>query len=325
VCEKIPVPCPLECGESLPREQLVNHVIYECGLLVVDCEYKYAGCSEEVKRADMADHLRENVVQHMSRLSTHQEAEFEKLKDKNTSLEKKVATSSAELKKVTAQIDVLEVNNNALNAEVRELRVENQALRDSLAELSKTKQGAEAQATKPPEAVKTPLVVMPHPILPPVSPSLNLPADKVPPLELKMENYRKIKQGRNRWTSAPFYSLSGHKLVLSVEPYGTRDGEGTHMSSEMYIVKGEYDHKIQWPFKGDVKFSIVSQCGGMSRSTTVRFRSYKENKDVCERKMDNRLNSGLASRKFLDHTTVEAEYLFSDSLLFRIDVIRTIQ
>ncbi len=36
-------------------------------------------------------------------------------------------------------------------------------------------------------------------------------------------------------------------------------GEGTHVSSYIYLMRGEFDNHLKWPFRGSVTFMLLNQ------------------------------------------------------------------
>ena len=78
VCERYPLPCPNKCDEisegfkyAIERRDLERHVKEECLLTVVECDFHYAGCEARLPRKDMASHLAESIVTHMSLMAVH--------------------------------------------------------------------------------------------------------------------------------------------------------------------------------------------------------------------------------------------------------------
>ena len=75
VCPSFPLPCPNNCDLVLQRQELEQHVRYDCPLTLVQCDFHIAGCGEYLARKDMPSHISENIVRHMSHLqlymSTH--------------------------------------------------------------------------------------------------------------------------------------------------------------------------------------------------------------------------------------------------------------
>ena len=78
VCERYPLPCPNKCDEipegfqyAIERRGLERHVKEECLLTVVECDFHYAGCEARLPRKDMASHLAESLVTHVSLMAAH--------------------------------------------------------------------------------------------------------------------------------------------------------------------------------------------------------------------------------------------------------------
>ena len=76
----------------------------------------------------------------------------------------------------------------------------------------------------------------------------------------KLSDYNKMIQGKENWTSSPFLAFDeGYQMCLKVYPAGIGDGAGSHVSVELYLMKGPHDDKLQqsdyWPLRGE--FSII--------------------------------------------------------------------
>ena len=70
-CPQYPLQCPNSCKDSpIERQNLEDHLNKECPLGKVNCEFQYAGCTAQVQRRDMAAHMRDNLPQHISQLSS---------------------------------------------------------------------------------------------------------------------------------------------------------------------------------------------------------------------------------------------------------------
>ncbi len=74
VCEKHPVDCSNDCGVRFPRFQLNSHLVNDCLLTTVNCDYQYAGCDTWLMRRDLEDHLIRNAKKHASLLDTENKA-----------------------------------------------------------------------------------------------------------------------------------------------------------------------------------------------------------------------------------------------------------
>ena len=70
VCKCRPVECPNSCGaDNLQHQHLEEHVSSQCPLTYVECEFSDAGCDAKVYRKDLASHLTDNLVTHVSLLA----------------------------------------------------------------------------------------------------------------------------------------------------------------------------------------------------------------------------------------------------------------
>ena len=67
VCGSFPVQCPNDCGSTLQRQNLDHHVTEECPLTTISCDF--VGCPVKLPRKDMSEHLRENLLTHISLLA----------------------------------------------------------------------------------------------------------------------------------------------------------------------------------------------------------------------------------------------------------------
>ena len=71
-CKCFLLPCPNECKtfeSGLQRQCLDQHVKEQCPLTVVQCELHHAGCEVTLPRKDMADHMKEDSISHISLLA----------------------------------------------------------------------------------------------------------------------------------------------------------------------------------------------------------------------------------------------------------------
>ena len=83
VCGSFPVPCPNQCGSTIQRQNINSHVAKECPLTTINCDFHHVGCAVKLPRQDIPEHLRENLLTHISLLATS----HAKQQDKITSLE----------------------------------------------------------------------------------------------------------------------------------------------------------------------------------------------------------------------------------------------
>ena len=75
-----------------------------------------------------------------------------------------------------------------------------------------------------------------------------------------MYQYSLFKNNNSDWVSTPFYtSERGYKLLLGVDANGWGgSGKGTHLSVFVYLMKGEYDEELKWPFNANITIQLLN-------------------------------------------------------------------
>ena len=83
---------------------------------------------------------------------------------------------------------------------------------------------------------------------------------KVPsPCDIIMNNYLQHRRFKDVWFSTPFYShAGGYKMCFKIVANGIGDGEGTHVSLSIVLMKGENDGRLAWPFRGEITVGLVN-------------------------------------------------------------------
>ena len=77
--------------------------------------------------------------------------------------------------------------------------------------------------------------------------------------EFIMSEFSKHKVPGDEWYSPPFYThLQGYKFVVVVWANGWGNGEGTHVSVGVRMMKGEYDGSLTFPFRGAFTVEIIN-------------------------------------------------------------------
>ena len=115
-------------------------------------------------------------------------------------------------------------------------------------------------------------------------------------------------------------------MCLRVDTNGNGKGAGTHVSVFVYMMKGEFDSHLQWPFKGEIEIEIVNQRdGGEHLERTVHSKDDKS--DVFSRVMVGvRSTIGFGYSSFISHADLYKpeegkEFLKNDTLKFRVTEI----
>ena len=74
-----------------------------------------------------------------------------------------------------------------------------------------------------------------------------------------LDNFSVYKRTNATWWSQPFYtSVDGYKLVLIVHANGFGSGTGTHLSLFIYLMKGDNDDKLSFPFNATITVQLLN-------------------------------------------------------------------
>ena len=77
--------------------------------------------------------------------------------------------------------------------------------------------------------------------------------------QFTITEYSKRKQFNNHYYSPPFTtSPQGYTLCLRVDANGQGSGKGSHLSIFAYIMKGQHDDRLQWPFTGTIIIELLN-------------------------------------------------------------------
>lgn len=138
----------------------------------------------------------------------------------------------------------------------------------------------------------------------------------VPPFYFTLDNFDHYKKNSLKWYSAPFYShCFGYKMCIGVDAGGHTVGEGTHVSLLVYLLPGEYDGNLKWPFRGTVRIQILNE-----RRDTNHFEACVEfNEDTplinSAQVTDSDRSTGWGNALFIAHTKLSHEPSTDSELL----------
>lgn len=135
--------------------------------------------------------------------------------------------------------------------------------------------------------------------------------------------------------SPPLYSgPGGYRLCIKVYTNGFGDGKGTHIAVFSYLMCGDNDDHLPWPFTGTVDIELLNQLNDNLHhtmpSTEFGKKDYASDNARGKRVLEgNRANKGYGHHKYISHsslgrhTFLKRQYLKDDCLYFRIKVNST--
>ena len=328
VCGSFPVPCPNQCGSTIQRQNINSHVAKECPLTTINCDFHHVGCAVKLPRQDIPEHLRENLLTHISLLATSHAKQQDKitsletentlcrsfetkiaaLQTKVTTLQQQNTTSNAEITFSTMNLTALQstlqqekklfaTSIAKQQADIAILVEENKHLKIKITELEPLQQ---LLKTAPPIVNSRPLV----PLEPPV---------------LTMTDFQQHKRDDDKWYSPPVYTHhQGYKIGLRVYANGETCGIGTHVSVYVYFMRGEFDNSLKWPFRGVISWQLLNHVNGEDHKTQTITYDDKAPNVSCTRVTVGERGVGWGAPQFIAHTELKPKYLRNDTLFFQI-------
>ena len=146
------------------------------------------------------------------------------------------------------------------------------------------------------------------------------------PVICKMSQYNDNKDDDVEWYSRSFYTHNkGYKICLHVDAAGNDDGEGTHLSVYLHLMKGPHDDELTWPLRGKFEMKLLNQISDSEHhSVTIIYNN--NTPDMCVSRVkegDDETECGWSKPKFISNkhlhkTTATCQYLKDDCLFFQV-------
>jgi TNF receptor-associated factor 4 len=144
------------------------------------------------------------------------------------------------------------------------------------------------------------------------------------PMKYKFTAYDHHKTTNDEIFSPAFYtSPGGYKMCISVSANGHKEGKGTHVSIYAYLMKGENDDHLPWPFTGTVTVELLNQLEDKNHhSQNVTFLPAEASSQQIV--IGERSSNGYGIPCYISHSALgynaakNCQYLKDDCLYFRI-------
>ena len=137
-----------------------------------------------------------------------------------------------------------------------------------------------------------------------------------------MREFEEKKRNRETWFSDPIYThKQGYKLCLRVDANGY---DGASILVYLYLMKGENDDRLTWPFKETIEVSLMNQydSSGSNHSEVLWSHDYDTPERLsAQRVLDRDVNCfGRGASKFITHHQLERKkkYLKDNCLCFLV-------
>ena len=300
-CPSYPIVCPNLCSkEKLKRSSLDRHLL-DCPDEIVLCSFNEMGCEERMKRRCLQEHIEANVMQHQLMICNA----FKNVKKENESLKD-------DIKILKQSNEELQKNNATLKS--AQGRIDHSTIGFVL------KMDEEVTKHQWKEYFSSLAMV-----------STNTP-NPVCPVIIKWPDYSEVKQvakdakSSKYYYTRPFYTHhNGYKMQLRVYPYGKINSR-KNITMYCYIMQGENDDYLKWPYKGTVAITLFNQLDDDQHVTRSLHLGYSvEHADIVQKPEFDaiRNDSGWGFSKFISLSEVESstahtQYLMNDTLYLKI-------
>ena len=126
--------------------------------------------------------------------------------------------------------------------------------------------------------------------------------------------------GRDYIHSDTFYTATGtesygYKLKVRIDPNGHGPGKNTHLSVYIFVMKGEYDAILPWPFKKRVKFTVIDQQEDADKQENFTKELTPKNIPSFTRPVTEE-NEGRGFQEFVSHEKLNSRRYIVDNTLF---------
>ena len=298
-CPKFPEPCPNGCEVgSVERCNMQQHRSV-CSLEPVACELKEFGCSVVVPRKELATHMRESELQHLTAMTMLNLRLCRQLQQDFTERDRKIAQLQQDMTKAQneLQMKIVEIQLK-MDRQIKSQKKELGELKDHIKTVK--------QATR---HIEWHTMSDAHSICKIIS----------------FTQYSSNKRQKIAIDSDPFYSHHhGYKFQLkAVYNYSPLPSIRNNVGVYLSLIEGDYDNELCWPVEVKVSLELLNQTGASSTNIVKTFNiKWTRDKRGCLKE------DAFLSVKYSDLERREKKYVVNDCLKFRIHIavccIRTV-
>ena len=321
-CGYVDVDCPYACGERVQRRNVEEHKSQHCPLRPFTCQYcnleathqkitvehwpvceKYPlPCSNECGEEEME---RQHLKGHLEQICPLEEIKCEfSYAGCGAQLQRRLM--SAHIKKNSeAHLFLLAQEAPKLKDRVKQQEDQIKQLGDQIKQQGDQIKQQGDQIKQQGEQISALMKLLPV---------------KVPPVDIIMDDFEEHKKNDNDWYSPPFYShVGGYKMCLKVYANGVGDAKGTHVSVYVYLMRGEFDDDLKWPFSAHITIDLKKNI-----PPHHKYRFKFEGGKQCNKPKENyKCNtSGWGYRTYISHADIySGRYLSNNRLTFCISKV----
>ena len=286
-----------ELDNHLNSDPPADKSLQGCPYTLINCPLGCAGCGNGVYRKDAKSHVDDKLLGHVMIQSTQ-------IKDVSAKLTRLEAACEQGMTKLNTTFEQRMTNlEAAFEQRVTNLEVAFQQgmtkLENKISELDRMMVASKPQSLgqlQQPDGCVTGIC---KPVV----------------AEFTMTNFEEHKRNENVWYSPHFYTHpNGYKMCLRVDANGTGSGRSTHLSVFVYLMRGEFDHRLKWPFRGNIiSIIFVNQKEDKDHIVKTVMFTITVQRIYCQRVRTDEPSLGYGCGQFLPFTKLQ-KYLKNDCI-----------
>ncbi|XP_028393451.1 TNF receptor-associated factor 4-like [Dendronephthya gigantea] len=114
----------------------------------------------------------------------------------------------------------------------------------------------------------------------------------------------------------PFYTYHGYRMVLKVNLNEAPSGKAEYMGVYLYLLEGDHDDKVEWPFNKIVTFIIVDQQDDSEYVKNHQMKLYPDEEEQNEKPILLKSSSGVDCTQYVLHSILCKRQFLKDDTLF---------
>ena len=135
------------------------------------------------------------------------------------------------------------------------------------------------------------------------------------------EALRKAKSGKEIFLKSSTFYICGYKCKLQLFPNDLAEGENTHLSFFLILMKGEYDAMLTWPFHKKVTMMLIDQQEKAKDRENIAMSFITTGFPESFGRPANDENIGYGYRQFVSHEKLqERRYIVDDTMFIQIRI-----
>ena len=266
-CQEYVFPCPNGCGAEVKRANGTLHK-ESCPDLVIECQFRKAGCEAVFMRKQEHQHITEKHTDHSLLVFSSLQGQMERVQDELSEMKKEMRRLKEETDATASKTVVLEKKLEHLTSSHKDIA---NLLQSELQFFVNHPNILHSEKLSI-ECMRIQLALLNDPN------SVALSSQHSLVFRLPMYSYYKMQTVP--WYSSPFTVRGGYQMCIAVYLNGDQEGRGTHISIHIHLIAGSMDNKLTWPlmFHDLITISLVNQSleasmGSKSGSPSIKKRS----------------------------------------------------